>query len=162
MEIENDCLANTTVITVAGKNHWWMLKFMDQSMMRKRYLRSENISHKILINCKGKNSSFTGTYLVNSFNQVIKLHLTYNKIWPYVPPDMTHWDRHSVHNFNLPLRKYWTIPKRGVFCKMNGQTLLKCQGQKDWGTVLGWSIKEAWHLNVMWLLGLDPGPEKGL
>lgn len=34
MEKENLHLANTTAVTVIGKNHQWVLKFMDESMVR--------------------------------------------------------------------------------------------------------------------------------
>ena len=54
MEIENLCLTDTAVITVAGKDYQWMLKLGGERVMRNRIS-----SHKILINYEGQNSDFT-------------------------------------------------------------------------------------------------------
>lgn len=57
IETENHHLANTRVITVAGKSHWWMVKLVHRTIMRNRKLGYLRVSpHKIHIT-KGKTVS---------------------------------------------------------------------------------------------------------
>jgi hypothetical protein len=74
-------VANARAGSVAGKMHQWMLKLVNQRIIRKRTSAHLRISpHKMLVNYKGKSSNSTmeedGRH---HLNQVTKVNVTSNK-----------------------------------------------------------------------------------
>lgn len=166
MEIENHHFTITTIITVIGKNHWWMLTFMGKSMIR-GYLRSPILSlQKTFINYKRKK--------IVTIQWRKLSDITINKGLKLASWDMRH--SHSVHcltwstekrispllpkmhNHSIISRKYWAGSTEGHSTKST-QYSWKGQGNKRKSFRLE-KIKQTRQLNVVWNSGLDVAAAK--